>query len=132
VNQTARESGTSDLARQMLAEAGIADVIMAPAADMFELGVDVQVLRRGTLFAQRGRRLYETYRGFASWDAVPAATKATIERDILRATFDEIWQECVRFWTAREPAQVAQAEADAQHKMALVFRWYLGNSNRWA
>ncbi len=132
VNQTARESGTSDLARAMLAEAGLADVIMAPAADMFELGVDVQVLRRGTLFAQRGRRLYEVYRGYESWESVPATMRATIERDILRASFGEIWQECVRFWTAREPAQVERAEGDARHKMALVFRWYLGNSNRWA
>ena len=31
----------------MLATAGIADVIMAPAADMFEMGVEVQVLRLG-------------------------------------------------------------------------------------
>jgi len=132
VNQTARESGTSDLARQMLANAGIADVIMAPAADMFELGVDVQVLRRGTLFAQRGRRLYEVYRAHDSWAAVPAATRAKIEKDILRQSYDDVWQECVRFWTAREPAQVTRASADPHHQMALVFRWYLGNSNRWA
>ena len=57
VNQLARESGTSDVARAMLAQAGLADVTMAPAADMFELGVEVQVLRRGTLFAQRAARL---------------------------------------------------------------------------
>jgi PfaD family protein len=132
VNQTARESGTSDIARQMLAQAGIADVIMAPAADMFELGVDVQVLRRGTLFAQRGRKLYEVYRSHESWESVPAATKAQIEKDILRLTYDEVWQECVRFWTAREPEQVTRAVADPHHQMALVFRWYLGNSNRWA
>ena len=132
VNQTARESGTSGIARQMLAQAGIADVIMAPAADMFELGVDVQVLRRGTLFAQRGRKLYEVYRGHSAWAAVPAATRAEIEKDILRQSYDDVWQECVRFWTAREPDQVARADADPHHQMALVFRWYLGNSNRWA
>lgn len=51
VNQAAIESGLSDAGRAMLCEAGIADVAMAPAADMFELGVKVQVLRRGTFFA---------------------------------------------------------------------------------
>ncbi len=132
VNQTARESGTSDLARQMLAHAGIADVIMAPAADMFELGVDVQVLRRGTLFAQRGRKLYETYRAYDSWTAVPEPLRSQIERDILQRSYQEVWEECVRFWTAREPAQIKRAEEDPHHQMALVFRWYLGNSNRWA
>src|SRR5580692_3667856 len=34
VNQACVESGSSDAVRQMLAEAGQADVIMAPAADM--------------------------------------------------------------------------------------------------
>jgi NAD(P)H-dependent flavin oxidoreductase YrpB (nitropropane dioxygenase family) len=40
------EAGTSDTVRQMLAEAEQADVAMAPSADMFELGVKVQVLKR--------------------------------------------------------------------------------------
>lgn len=132
VNQTARESGTSDIARAMLADAGLADVIMAPAADMFELGVEVQVLRRSTLFAPRARKLYEIYREYTSLDAIPVETRERIERDIFRAPLDEIWAECVRFWTARDPEQVARAERDSHHRMALVFRWYLGSSNRWA
>ena len=132
VNQTACESGTSDIARAMLADAGLADVIMAPAADMFELGVEVQVLRRSTLFAPRARKLYELYRAHTSLEEIPAETRERIERDIFRAPLDEIWTECVRFWTARDPEQVARAERDPHHRMALVFRWYLGSSNRWA
>ena len=132
VNQTAVESGTSDIARSMLADAGLADVIMAPAADMFELGVEVQVLRRGTLFAPRARKLYELYRQHTSFDEVPSEIRERLERDIFRATFDEIWAECVRFWTARDAEQVARAKRDPHHRMALVFRWYLGSSNRWA
>ena len=132
VNQLAVESGTSDLARGMLAHAGMADVTMAPAADMFELGVDVQVLRRGTLFPQRARRLYELYREYPSLDALPEDVRQKLERDVFRASLDEIWQACETFWTVREPAQLAKAVADPHHKMALVFRWYLGNSTRWA
>lgn len=132
VNQTARESGTSDITRALLAEAGFADVIMAPAADMFELGVEVQVLRRGTLFAPRARKLYELFRAHASLEEIPAPARERLERDLFRAPLNEIWAECVKFWTARDPAQVALAERDPHHRMALVFRWYLGNSNRWA
>ncbi|MGH3921526.1 MAG: nitronate monooxygenase, partial [Pseudonocardiaceae bacterium] len=51
VNQAAVEAGLPEDAKSLLAQAGIADVIMAPAADMFELGVKLQVLRRGTMFA---------------------------------------------------------------------------------
>ena len=50
VHQACVESGTSDAARLMLANAGQADIAMAPAGDMFEMGVTVQVLKRGTMF----------------------------------------------------------------------------------
>ena len=50
VNQCCVEAGTSEAVCSMLAEAGQADVAMAPSADMFELGVKVQVLKRGTMF----------------------------------------------------------------------------------
>ena len=62
VNQACVESGSSDAVREMLAEAEQADVTMAPAADMFEMGVKVQVLKRGTMFAMRAAKLYELYR----------------------------------------------------------------------
>src|SRR5690606_35572093 len=62
VNQACVEAGTSPMVREMLAEAGANDVGMAPASDMFEGGVKVQVLKRGTLFAQRGEKLYALYR----------------------------------------------------------------------
>src|SRR5262249_12614523 len=71
VNQAAVESGLSDDGRRMLAEADLADVAMAAAADMFELGVKLQVLRRGTLFAARANRLYEIYRAHESLEQVP-------------------------------------------------------------
>ena len=45
----------------MLSETGQADVTMAPAADMFEMGVKVQVLKRGTMFPFRAGKLYELY-----------------------------------------------------------------------
>jgi PfaD family protein len=132
VNQLARESGTSDLARAMLAQAGFADVAMAPAADMFELGVEVQVLRRGTLFAQRARRLYELYRRYDSLDALPVLVRQQIERDIFRADLASIWNDCERFWSERHPAELDRAARDPHHRMALIFRWYLGQSTRWA
>ena len=132
VNQLACESGTSDLARAMLAEAGLADVTMAPAADMFELGVEVQVLRRGTLFAPRARRLFELYRACDGIEALPRDVRARIEREIFRADLDDIWRQCESFWSARQPAELDRAARDPRHRMALVFRWYLGQSTRWA
>jgi trans-AT polyketide synthase/acyltransferase/oxidoreductase domain-containing protein len=132
VNQACVESGLSEEGRLMLAEAGLADVIMAPAADMFEMGVEVQVLRRGTLFGTRAKKLYEVYRAHPSLDAVPADERQKIERDMLRATFPEAWESTKAFWMGRDPREVAKAERDPKHKMALVFRAYLGQASRWA
>lgn len=132
VNQCAVESGLSEAGRAMLAQADLADVIMAPAADMFELGVNVQVLRRGTLFGVRAARLYELYRAHASIEEIPAEARARLERELFQAPLETIWAETRAFWQRREPAELARAEADARHRMALLFRWYLGMASRWA
>ncbi|MBD8525373.1 PfaD family polyunsaturated fatty acid/polyketide biosynthesis protein [Pseudomarimonas arenosa] len=132
VNQACVESGLHASGRAMLAQAGMADVTMAPAADMFEMGVDVQVLKRGSLFATRARKLYELYRSFPSLAAIPAEEREKVERTQLRASFDEAWASTREFWQQRDPAQVERAERDPKHQMALVFRAYLGLSSRWA
>lgn len=132
VNQACRESGTSDPARQMLAQAGIADCTTGPAPDMFELGAHVQVLGRGSMWAQRGQRLYELYRSCDGLDAIPATDRQKIEKQIFRRPLDEVWADTAAFWKARDPRELERAEQDPRHKMALTFRWYLGMSSRWA
>ncbi len=132
VNEACVESGLSDAGREMLAAADVADITMAPAADMFELGVDVQVLSRGTMFAIRAKQLYQLYRRYPSLDAIPADQAAGVEQKILCSTFDEAWSATRDFWLLRDSSQVERAEADPHHKMALTFRSYLGQSSRWA
>jgi PfaD family protein len=132
VNQAAVESGLSDHGKKMLAEAELADVIMAPAADMFELGVKVQVLKRGTMFGVRAAKLYEAYHGYPSLEAIPAEARQKLEKDTLHATIDQIWADTRRFWEQRDPGEVARCERDPKHRMALVFRWYLGKASKWA
>jgi PfaD family protein len=132
INQACVESGSSDPVRKMLAEAGQADVIMAPAADMFEMGVKVQVLKRGTMFAMRAQKLYELYRQYPSWEAIPGPERAQVEKNLLRVGFAEVWEQTRAFFERRDPTQLPKADADPRHKMALVFRWYLGLSSRWA
>ncbi|MEX2015432.1 MAG: PfaD family polyunsaturated fatty acid/polyketide biosynthesis protein [Candidatus Hydrogenedentales bacterium] len=132
INQACVEAGTSDRVRQMLAEAGPADVAMAPAADMFEMGVKLQVLKRGTMFAQRAGKLYELYRAHGDLDAIPAEERAKLEATVFRKSIDEVWRETKAFFAGRDPRQIERAARDKRHKMALVFRWYLGQSSNWA
>jgi PfaD family protein len=132
VNQSCLEAGTSDIVRKMLAQAQQADVAMAPAADMFEMGVKVQVLKRGTLFAMRAARLYELYRAHESLEAIPADERANLERTIFRAPIAAIWEQTQDYFRKRDPSRIERAEREPKQKMALVFRWYLGMSSQWA
>lgn len=132
VNQACVESGSSDAVRSLLAQAEQADTCMAPAADMFEMGVKVQVLKRGTLFPMRAAKLYELYRTHESLEQIDAAERANLERTLFRASLDDIWSQTEHYFRQRDPRQLELAARDGKHKMALVFRWYLGQSSRWA
>jgi trans-AT polyketide synthase, acyltransferase and oxidoreductase domains len=132
VNQSAVESGLSPKGKELLCKAGLADVVMAPAADMFELGVKVQVLQRGTMFGVRAHKLYDLYKNYEGLHALPADVKANLEQRILGASVEEVWSHTEAFFAERDPAENERAARDPKHKMALVFRWYLGLSSRWA
>jgi PfaD family protein len=132
INQLSVEAGLSGAGKELLAAADLSDVVMAPAADMFEYGVRVQVLRRGTLFAQRATQLHEAFQTWSSLEDVSAPVRDRIEKDVLRNTFDDAWAQTREFWAERDPREVDRALAEPRHRMALVFRSYLGLSSRWA
>jgi PfaD family protein len=132
VNQATVEAGQSDAAKRMLTAAGAADCVMAPSADMFELGVDVQVLGRGTMFASRAKRLYELYRAYDSLEAIPADQRQTLEDKVFQRRLADVWSDTVRFFRERDPDQIERAQDSPKRRMALVFRWYLGLSSGWS
>jgi PfaD family protein len=132
VNQSCVEAGTSPRVRQMLAQAQQADIAMAPAADMFEMGVRVQVLKRGTMFAMRAAKLYDLYRNHDSLDQIPGADRGMLEKTFFRAPLEEIWEQTRNYFARRDPGQIERGDRDPKHKMALIFRWYLGQSSHWA
>jgi len=131
-NQACIESGTCDEVRQLLAETRQADVTMAPSGDMFEMGVKVQVIKRGTMFSMRAAKLYELYRGYNSIEDLPTDERQKLEKTLFRKNLDQVWEETRSFFTTRDPRQLTKAENDPKYKMALIFRWYLGQSPVWA
>ena len=131
VNQSAIEAGISQEAKAMLANAGVSDVTMCPSADMFEMGVKVQVLKKGTMFAGRASQLYELYVRYPSLEAIPQETRDKLEKQVFRKPLEEVWEETRAFFEVVAPSAIERAQNDPKHKMALVFRWYLGQSSRW-
>lgn len=132
VNQACIESGTSTHVKQLLANVATTDVIMAPASDMFEMGVELQVLKRGTLFGPRAKKLYEFYSRYNSIEEIPSEEKEKLEKQLFRKPLEEIWQGCIDFFQERDPSQIERAMNNPKRKMALIFRWYLGLSSNWA
>lgn len=132
VNQATREAGTSDEVKRMLGEAGPNDVASGPAPDMFELGAGVQVLSRGSMYAQRAKKLYDLYKTVGDLDLIPDKERAKLEKQIFKQPLADVWEGTRSYWAERDPRQVEKADADPRHKMALTFRWYLGMTSRWA
>lgn len=132
INQACIESGTSDSVRETLAEVSQADTTMAPAADMFEMGVNVQVVKRGTMFPIQAKKLYQLYKTYASFEDIPPKQRAFIEEKIFRQPAEAVWQQTQSFFTTRNPRELEKADKNPQYKMALMFRSYLGQASVWA
>lgn len=132
INQSCVEAGTSVHTKNLLAQAAMADVIMAPSADMFEMGVKVQLLKRGTLFPMRAQKLYDLYRSYNSIDEIPLEERKKLEEQVFGRNLEAIWEDTVAFFTERDPEQITRANDNPKRKMALIFRWYLGLSSRWS
>jgi len=70
--------------------------------------------------------------GLEILEELPDAVRETLERRIIGRPLAEVWNDTADFFRRRDPHELAKAENDPKHRMALVFRWYLGLSSRWA
>jgi trans-AT polyketide synthase/acyltransferase/oxidoreductase domain-containing protein len=133
INQSCVEAGICEDVKKMLCQAEQADVAMAPAADMFEIGARVQVLKRGTLFPVRAEKLYQLYKAHSCFEEINEKSRKEIEDKFLLTGFDQAWQGTKAFFEDQgNTREIKRAQTDPKYKMALVFRSYLGQSSRWA
>ena len=131
IHQSTLEADTSLAVKELLCEVGIADCAMAAAPDMFEQGVKVQVLSKGTMYAARANKLFALYREHDSIETLSESDLQFLQKHIFQKSIDEIWQETQIYWQ-KDPQQIEKALQNSKYKMALLFRWYLGQSSRWA
>jgi len=132
VNQSCVEAGTSDYVKDVLARVDIADVVMAPSADMFESGARVQVIKTGTMYPMNAQKLYDLYTRYSRLEDIPDTDMKSIEKRLFHCDVDTVWTYVTEYFTRVDPSRLQKAETNTKLKMALVFRWYLGNSSRWA
>ncbi|MFF7725380.1 ACP S-malonyltransferase [Streptomyces sp. NPDC008001] len=133
VNQCTVESATSDVVKDMLQDTGIADTAYAPAGDMFEMGAQVQVLRKGVFFPTRANKLFALYSHYEGIEEIPAKTRTLLERTYFGKSLDQVWNEVRDYLRSRgRDAEADRAEAQPRLRMALVFRWYFFHTTRLA
>lgn len=131
INQCTVEAGMSPEGKSMLQEIDIQDTEYAPAGDMFEIGAQVQVMKKSVFFPARANKLLSLYRHYDSLDDIPERTRRQLEGTFFKKSFDEIWRETAAYFrSVKLEHEVVKAEANAKHKMALVFRWYFAYCTR--
>ncbi len=130
VYQSAVEAGTSSQVKELLSRSGISDVMMTISADRFETGSRVQVLKKGTMMGLRGNLLYKVYKHHDCIEDIPEKILKDIEKNIFRMTLQEVWEKTKDYFATE--GQIISDNIKAKNKMALIFKWYLGNSAHWA
>lgn len=123
INQCTVEAATSDKVKDMLQQANVQDTEYAPAGDLFELGAKVQVLKKGVFFPARANKLYDLYLRYNSLDEIDEKAKKQLQEKYFKRSFEDIYRDVETFCL---PEDMAKAERNPKHKMALIFRWYFG------
>lgn len=132
INQCTVDAGLSDAAKDLLEQMDVQDTDYAPAGDMFEIGSQVQVLKKGVFFPARANKLYELYRNHDAIDEIDRKTIKGIEEKYFRRSLDKVYAETKEYWRQVRPAEIERGERDPKHKMALIFKWYFVHSMRLA
>jgi len=132
VHQSCLEAGNSTRVKKMLEEADITDMQMTLSPGLFEQGGQVQVLKKGTHMGLRARQLYRLYQAYESIEQIPPAARAEIEQTIFRMPLEKVWKLTADYFERQNPLDIDRANANPRVKMALIFKWYLGQSSQWA
>ncbi|GAB3227159.1 ACP S-malonyltransferase [Glycomyces halotolerans] len=132
INQCTLQADTSATVKELLSTLDVHDTVYAPAGDMFEYGARVQVVRKGTLFASRGNKLYELYRRHDGIDDLDARTRTMLEERCFRKSLDEVALEVEHRLRLGGDRALERFRTDPKHRMAQIFKRYFSWTNRLA
>jgi trans-AT polyketide synthase/acyltransferase/oxidoreductase domain-containing protein len=130
VNQCTPQAGTSDAVKDLLTRLGSEDTTYASSPELFELGAQVQVVRRSTVFAPRANRLHQLYRGHDSLEAIDPRHARVVQESWFGKSFEDVWEETRAHIATNRPHDVERAERNPRHRMALVFGWWFARTSR--
>lgn len=133
INQCTVESGLSAIAKELLQNSDVQDTAYIPDEELFEIGIQAQVLKKGVLFATRAKKLYELYQRYDSLEEIPNDVREQLEGKYFKKTLPEVWQIIKQEFVQRdEIAQIASIEERPKKIMATLFKYYLRQANQYA
>lgn len=130
INQCTVEAGTSAKVKEMLSGMGVYDTAYAPAGDMFEMGAQIQVLKKGVLFPFRANKLYELWRNHESWHGIDGKTRTLIEEKFLEDSFERSLDFVKHRYYGSDAALLELLDNNPKQQMAAVFRTYFSKSSQ--
>ncbi|SHH04279.1 PfaD family polyunsaturated fatty acid/polyketide biosynthesis protein [Streptoalloteichus hindustanus] len=132
VNQSCVEAATSDAVKRLLARAGVGSCELAPCATGFEDGAVVPVLRDGTRYSARARRLRQVFLAHEAIHEIAPTERRWLEAQVFGCGLDQAWRRVRDQLGQQDPAALDRAERDPKQTMALLFRWHLARTAGWA
>ena len=115
VNQACLESGASEHTRKLLSQTEMTDVAMGPRPGIcLKWVLRCRCSNAAPLFAMRAQKLYDLYSRYDTWQDVPQKEREKLETSVFKRSFDDIWVECVKFFSERDPHQVETRQCQSQ------------------
>lgn len=122
INQCTVEAGTSELVKKILSEMNVEDTDVCPTGDMLESGAKIQVLKKGTLFSVRSKKIYGYYMKYDSFDDMDDELIKDIEKELFNNdSLDKVFNDAKTYFS---PLIWEEACTNSRKKMALILKMY--------
>ncbi|QKH04697.1 ACP S-malonyltransferase (plasmid) [Bacillus cereus] len=129
INHCTVEAKTSKAVKDILNDINVQDTTYAPAEELFEMGVKVQVLKKGMFFPARANKLFALYNQYNSIHEIDEKTKKQLQEKYFGKSFEAVYEDVKLYAKA---AELERAEQYPKVKMAMIFKWYLRNATQLA
>lgn len=121
VNQCTAEAEVSKWVKDKLQKVEIQDTEMIPTSHVYEIGMKVQVLKKGVFFVARALKLYEIYNRISKIEDIEPKVLAQIQDKYFGKSIDDIYNEIKNDLSDTERKR---AENESKFKFGLIIYWY--------
>lgn len=121
VNQCTAEAEISDMIKNKLQKVEIQDTEIIPTSHVYEIGMKMQVLKKGVFFTARALKLYEIYNKISKIEDIEPELLAQIQDKYFGKSIDAIYSEIKNELSEKE---IDRAETDSKFKFGLIIYWY--------